>query len=432
MEQKFEKENFHAQGQAAIKDGRYTEAYQYLVQAFNQPNHSHEVYYDLARACYFLGEKEEAKNHIHHYISQPEGPNYREALNLLGQCCDNQEEAEKLYKAAIEDPKVPCVAAFHNLGVLYTGKAEALLESNFDLCLSLFQEAKKYLENAIDASQNYPHFFRSMAIWCEKYTEVIKKQNQNVTMQLIGHFGLATKHYKTALKLCREDDTGTISLIKSDLAECLAQLGHVYYKDTAYQKAKEWYNKALGYEPGHAVALNQLGMCLFNQGQFKEAREIFSRLTAEIYDQDDRSDAYLNIAFTHLEEHNFVAGNKALVLAIALVSTNNFSQLNEIIDKKALSELKTAATCMQEKQFDAAQQALNKAKVLKPNDKDINNYQNELNALLESLKPHSLANSTSATNTHSKSPRFWSKDPRKEGEEKTVCDTLNVVNSMDY
>ena len=78
------------------------------------------------------------------------------------------------------------------------------------------------------------------------------------------------------------------------------------------------YTQAITLDPNHLVVINQIGMSLFKQNLFPDARKYFSDILGKTSDSQELADAWLNIACTHRLEKSWANAESALKEAKAL------------------------------------------------------------------------------------------------------------------
>lgn len=84
------------------------------------------------------------------------------------------------------------------------------------------------------------------------------------------------------------------------------------YKNKDYKKAQETYLEAMHLDPEDLIVINQLGMSLFKQDCFPEARKYFSSILEKTVDKQEIADAWLNIACTYRLEKKWENAEAAL------------------------------------------------------------------------------------------------------------------------
>ncbi|WP_454785857.1 tetratricopeptide repeat protein [Legionella sp. WA2024007413] len=315
--------SFHLQGVEALNKGDLTQAKKFLLQAIEQNPEVHETYFFLGKTCFLADEKKEALFFLKKFIELTQDlkdePNKSYAFDLLGQCyaADNEDEiAITCYLNVIEiDPS--CASVRQNLGLLYMKQAQEYLELNLEKCLTLLRDAQIALKSSLELCSNNPMFLHSIASWYEQYIELLKKlSEENSLAEMINkQFNHAIHYYLEALAHCHENDQLLHSAITENLTECYAQFGHYLYQNQEYAKAQELYLAALELDQTHIPALNQMGMCLFKQGNYAEARAPFAKLIDLSEDKQDKADAWLNIACCYRLEKNWEKAKASLNVA---------------------------------------------------------------------------------------------------------------------
>lgn len=278
--------------------------------------------YDSGKAYYLRGDYTTAITTLQNYIDENiEIPSERSACALaydcMGQCyaaLDSDTEANDCYEKAVRLDDT-CASAWHNRGLLSMKQAEQALDSSYhDRGLFLLGCARTHLVKALKLCSTMPMFLHSIASYYERYAEALaqfKQADEGTPQKIHTSFGHAISYYEKALAAC--DDDTLDKIFSSNFVECLAQYGHYFYRAGHYSDAQNYYKHALGLDPNHLSALNQMGMCSSREGDFKIARDYFHRII-EI-SSDDRetlADAWLNIGYTYRSEHAFEAATDAI------------------------------------------------------------------------------------------------------------------------
>ena len=84
------------------------------------------------------------------------------------------------------------------------------------------------------------------------------------------------------------------------------------YKNKDYKNARETYLEAMQLDSEHLIVINQIGMSLFKQDCFPEARKYFSSILEKTEDKQEIADAWLNIACTYRLEKKCQKAEEAL------------------------------------------------------------------------------------------------------------------------
>lgn len=310
--------SFHLQGVDALRESKYIEAKKLFLEAIKQNPEVPETYFLLGKTCFLCDEKSETISYLIQFIEltqyEKEQENKSHAFDLLGQCYASRSESElaiTCYLNALEiDPS--CVSVRHNLGLLYMKLAQEYLEIDLQNCSALLKSARIALNSALELCKDNPMFLHSIASWYEQYIELLKKLSEasNTQEMISEQFNWAIHYYREALAHCHKNDKLFQNVITENLTECYAQFGHHLYQSQAYAKAQKLYESAL--DQNHIPALNQIGMCLFKQGKYSEARVKFAILLERTADTQDQADAWLNTACCYRLEKNWLEAEKSL------------------------------------------------------------------------------------------------------------------------
>ncbi|WP_454783119.1 tetratricopeptide repeat protein [Legionella sp. WA2022007384] len=312
--------SFHLQGVEALNNAKYIQAKNLFLKAIKLNPEAAETYFFLGKTCFLADEIQEAISYLQQFIKltqeTKEQENQSNAFDLLGQCyaADNKDEiAITCYLNAIEcDPS--CVSVRHNLGLLYMKLAQGYLNINLQNCLTLLRHAQIALKSALELCNDNPMFLHSIASWYEQYIELLKKLSEDNSLEemISKQFNHAIHYYLEAIAHCHQNDKLLHNGIIENLTECYAQFGHHLYNTQAYTEAQKLYTSALELDENHFTALNQLGMCLFKQGVYIEARTKFAAFFERTQDAQDKADALLNIACCYRLEKNWEKAEQSL------------------------------------------------------------------------------------------------------------------------
>lgn len=361
--------SFHTEGVDAFKNNDYAQAKILLLQAIAANPEEAESYLYLGKAYFLADEKNAAIAPLIKYIklnqhNAAEVANVSCAFDLLGQCYEagNKDLAAlRAYKIAIKVDR-SCAAAWHNMGLLYIKSAQHYLEQDLRNSSKLFYGAIIFLIKALALSRTNPQFLHSIASWHEKYVEVLQEMvgaPEAVQQHIKFNFNLALKYYQQALVACHADDVGLKNIIRSNLTECFAQYGHYLYGIKEYASAQQFYGQALRIDPAHLAAINQMGMSLFHQQRFMEARTYFADLLDKTAVQQGQADAWLNIACTHRLEKAWVEAKSALAKAKELAPEDDFILAEE--KQLAASQLAAQLISTPQRMFHPASAVVPKA-----------------------------------------------------------------------
>lgn len=313
--------SFHLEGVKAFKAHDYQTAKTLFLKAIENNPEESESYLFLGKSYFFCDERREAIAQLKKYIelnqhNSEDVANVSYAFDLLGQCYEalnKDSRAITCYTSATNINPL-AASAWHNLGLLYIKSAQHELEQNLENSFKLFQEAQVFLKNALVIGGTNPMFLHSVASWYEKYIEALEKvteEEEAVQKNIDNNFKLAIQYYQKALAACG-DDVVLKNLITSNLTECLAQYGHHLYRAENFEMSLAQYTQAIEFDPNHLVVINQIGMSLFKQNRFSEARKYFSDILGKTSESQELADAWLNIACTYRLEKIWVQAEKAL------------------------------------------------------------------------------------------------------------------------
>ena len=314
--------SFHADGVKALDEHNYGIAKDFFLQAIEKNPEVAESYFYLGKCCFFCDEKQQALSPLKKFIelrqnNSDEVANVSYAFDLLGQCYEAEnkntaalrcyETATKIYPSA--------ASAWNNMGLFYIKSALHYLETDLASSAKLFKGALFFIKKALELCSNNPVFLQTAASWYEQYIEVLERAVENedaIQKNITSNFSYAIQYYRKALSLCHEQDLALKNIISSNLTECLAQYGHHLYKNKDYKNAQVIYLEAMYLDPEHLVVINQIGMSLFKQNCFSEARNYFSSILEKTDDKQEVADAWLNIACTYRLEKKWRKAEEAL------------------------------------------------------------------------------------------------------------------------
>lgn len=318
-------------GLESFNEKNYAKAKGLFLRAIAENPAIAESHFYLGQCHFFCDEPQQAISSLKTFIQLRQNSvetdhraNVAYAFDTLGRCY----EAQRLDTAALTCYQTAtkihttCASAWHNMGLLYLKFARHYLKSDIANTVKLFDLAKTFICNALKLCSENPSFLHSVASWYEQYIEVLDQVTTDeklVQENITRNFDYAIQYYQAALAACGETDVNLSVDILSNLTECLAQYGHHFYNNEDYTKAQEMYLKAIQRDPQHLVAISQMGMTFFKQNNFFEARESFSSILHKTEDKQELADAWLNIACTYRFEKEWVwaqdALNKAKILA---------------------------------------------------------------------------------------------------------------------
>lgn len=99
-------------------------------------------------------------------------------------------------------------------------------------------------------------------------------------------------------------------------AEAYALMGVMYQGLKEPERAEQAYQRALRYDPGHAMALNNYGSFLYAQGRYQEALQPL-RALVEDPSYRERARAYENLGLTELQVGNDARARDAFERALS-------------------------------------------------------------------------------------------------------------------
>lgn len=320
-----------------------------FIQSIDKNPEVAESYLYLGKCFFFCDEKQQAISPLKKFIelrqnNLDEVANVSYAFDLLGQCYESEnkdtaalrcyEMATKIYPSG--------ASAWNNMGLLYIKSALDYLETDLANSAKLFRGAEAFIKKALEICSDNPVFLQSVASWYEQYVEVLERVVEDedaVQKNIASNFSYAIHYYRKALSVCNEQDLALRNIVLSNLIECLAQYGHHLYKNKDYKKAHETYLEAFFLDPEHLIVINQIGMSLFKQDCFLEARKYFSSILDKTEDKQEIADAWLNIACTYRSEKKWDKAEEALSQA------KKFAPKDPSIteEEKKLNESKLAA-----------------------------------------------------------------------------------------
>ena len=314
--------SFHIDGVKAFNANNYGIAKDLFLQAIDVNPEVAESYLYLGKCFFFCDEKQHAISPIKKFIelrqsNLDEVANVSYAFDLLGQCYETEkkdtaalrcyETATKIYPSG--------ASAWNNMGLLYIKSALHYLETDLSNSAKLFKGALAFIKKAMEICSDNPVFLQSVAGWYEQYIEVLERVVEDedaVQKNIASNFSYAIQYYQKALSVCHEQDFALRNIILSNLTECLAQYGHHLYKNKDYKNAQKAYLEAMHFDPEHLIVINQIGMSLFKQDCFPEARKYFSSILEKTEDKQEIADAWLNIACTYRLEKKWEKAEEAL------------------------------------------------------------------------------------------------------------------------
>ncbi|MDR3503643.1 MAG: tetratricopeptide repeat protein [Legionella sp.] len=341
--------SFHIDGVNAFDKNNYEVAKDFFLQVIAKNPEVAESYFYLGKCYFFCDEKQQAIFPLKKFIelrqsNSDEVANVAYAFDLLGQCYEaqNQDMAALRCYATATKINPSGASAWNNMGLFYIKSALHYLETDLVESAKLFKGALVFIKKALELGGDNPVFLQSVASWYEQYIEVLEKAVENedaIQKNIAGNFCYAIQYYRKALSVCCEDDIALRTIILSNLTECLAQYGHHLYKNKDYKNAQEIYLEAMHLDPEHLIVINQIGMSLFKQDCFPEARKCFFSILEKTEDQQEIADAWLSIACTYRAEKNWDKAEESLSQAKKFAPED--SSITE--EEKKLSESKSAA-----------------------------------------------------------------------------------------
>lgn len=94
------------------------------------------------------------------------------------------------------------------------------------------------------------------------------------------------------------------TMIRSNLAEIIAQYGHYLYKNDRHKDALKYYTQTIALVPSHLSAITQQGMCYAKEQNLRAARRSFESILKVTDRFQEIAYAMLNIAWTFRLEKN--------------------------------------------------------------------------------------------------------------------------------
>ncbi|CAM2754934.1 photosystem I assembly protein Ycf3 [Legionella steigerwaltii] len=344
-------------GVKAFNEGNYEKAKELFLRAIDKKQETPESYFYLGKCHFFCDEKQQAISPLKTYIKKinklievkqnnsDDVANLSYAFDVLGQCYEAENKGTAALTCYETATKIylSCASAWNNMGLFYIKSAKSYLEKE-DLmnAVNFFGRALVFIKKALELCSDNPVFLHGVASWYEQYIEVLEKvigDDEAVQKKMTNNFSHALQYYLKALNACKEDDFVLKNIILGNYIECLAQYGHHMYKNEHYKEAQETYLKVIQFDPDHLPAINQMGMTLFKQNCFSEARKYFSSILEKTKDKQEIADAWLNIACTYRFEKEWYKAQEALNQA------KTFSPEDSSItdEEKKLNESKAAA-----------------------------------------------------------------------------------------
>lgn len=312
----------HKAGLKALNANNHIVARDLFIQAVQENPETAESWFYLGQCHFYYVEIKLAISAVKKYLEltqndldKPENRVF--ALDLLGQCYEkenNGNAALQSYQDAIKLNQ-SCSSAWHNMGLLYMKSARHYLETDSNNSKKFFDSARIFILKAMEICAGNPMFLHTIASWHEQYIEILEKATDSenaIQKKIDANFKHAIQHYIQALLACSEQDLTFKDKVISNLAECLAQYGHYFYRNKNYHNALDKYLEAIQLVPCHLAAINQAGMSLFRQGCFSEAREYFVSILEKTKDTQELADAWLNITCTYRMEKNWNKADAAL------------------------------------------------------------------------------------------------------------------------
>lgn len=340
---------YYSDAVKAFYDREYARAQDLFLKAIIDDTDHAVCYFFLGKISFLSNEKKGAITYLEQYIELSrhdarERSNVAHAFDVLGQCYDADNMDDKALDCYLEAIKLDssCASPWHNRGLFFMKLAKNYLEKPFEERYESLRYAYGFLKKALLLSPQNPIFFHSVASWHEQSIENMEQSAESVLdfqQKRDSHFKLAISYYQKALATCDKDDTAFMRIVTDNLSECLAQYGHIHYRNEDYAAAEGCYLQTVQLDSAHLVALNQLGMCYVKQGNFSHARTYFQAILSKTDDSQELADAWLNIACTYRLEKSFKKAEDALNQAKIL--SDDVPALSE--EEKKLVEAKVLA-----------------------------------------------------------------------------------------
>ena len=125
----------------------------------------------------------------------------------------------------------------------------------------------------------------------------------------------------------------TNSLLKrklsSELIECMAELGHIYYLNADYRTAKKQYEQTMRRAPEYIAVLSQLAMCCVKDKEYDEASMLFKLCCDRSYRLIDKVDSLLNLAWLYQLQKKDVSLVAEILSKAKKLSPNNPDVISE-------------------------------------------------------------------------------------------------------
>jgi tetratricopeptide (TPR) repeat protein len=349
--------SLHLEGLEAFNKQDYPLAKTFFLKAIGENPEESETYWLLGKSLFLCNEKSSAIEYLKKHIAlnqtkANECSNPWYAYDLLGQCYEAEHknnEAMACYLTATQQ-NVQASSAWHNLGLLYLKSAQNLTEEDHFQSLELFQKAHFFLKKALEINSTHPVFLHSVASWYEHYAVALKKiekPQEGVQASIDRCFNLALEYHQNAASKCLESDNALKNIIRSNRSECLAQYGHHLYQAQNFTKALDFYTQAHELDGENEAVINQIGMCLFKQNRFAQARTYFLDLLTKTQDPQEQADAWLNTACTYRLEKAWENAQEALNKAKALAPEDPCIQEEE----QKLRDLRSHASLIETSQI---------------------------------------------------------------------------------
>ncbi len=323
------------QGKQYWEQGKYKEAIIELHIALQEDSTYMPTYYYLGKSLLSLKSFHPAKHYFQKLIdSQSEAQSeagqktsdYYDSLAMCEQHLGEHELANQHYDLALShDSKNQ--SALHNKALLGLILAEQI-EHHTEAYTHLKTKSIELLTELLAYNNTHEYAWNTKARWFEldeKYDE-------------------ATQFYLKAKQYCPESDSQLRQIISTNLAQCAAQAGHIYYKAGDYSSAIQYYRIALQEDKTVTPALYHLGWSYYFSKLYDEAQTQFTTLYEIETKPEDKADALVGRAACFRERQKYLPAEQDLQLAKQLSPEDETvtQELDKL--KPALDKLKTAST----------------------------------------------------------------------------------------
>ena len=264
-----EAKDLFLKGEEFFAKGSYQKAITYLEKTLQLEPDNAEVYNNLGIAYRKLGHYSKAISALEKAIQLK--PNFVEAYSNLGSAYiyfgDYQQAISALEKAIQIDPSF--AGTYYNFGFVYTKFGN-------------FQKAAHYLEKAIQIDPNYAEAYNNLAFTymklgdyqkakesTEKAKTLFQKQGDKQGITAAENIEMMLKKAK---KLDSKEEKGDDVKAKEYLLK-----GSDFFDNKDYNKAIEYYQKAIQIDPNFAEAYNNMGTTYIKVNNYQKAIVYFKK-----------------------------------------------------------------------------------------------------------------------------------------------------------